>query len=50
MNRLPTQLRDVASGLHYLHERDIIHGDLKGVRLTAIDIAMYSQRTCSTTS
>ena len=26
------QLSDVASGLLYLHSRDVIHGDLKGVR------------------
>lgn len=26
------QLSDVASGLDYLHEKDIVHGDLKGVR------------------
>ena len=25
------QLSDVASGLYYLHSRDVIHGDLKGV-------------------
>ena len=26
------QLSDVAEGLYYLHSRDVIHGDLKGVR------------------
>ena len=25
------QLVDVAEGLNYLHERDVVHGDLKGV-------------------
>ena len=29
---LHRQLSDVASGLLYLHSRDVIHGDLKGVR------------------
>ena len=28
----PHQLSDVANGLCYLHSRDVIHGDLKGVR------------------
>ena len=31
-NLLPAQLHEAAMGLHYLHERRIIHGDLKGVR------------------
>jgi serine/threonine protein kinase len=26
------QLSDVAEGLHFLHSRNIVHGDLKGVR------------------
>ena len=26
------QLSDIADGLCYLHSRDVIHGDLKGVR------------------
>jgi serine/threonine protein kinase len=26
------QLSDVANGLGYLHSRNVIHGDLKGVR------------------
>ena len=29
---LRRQLSNVASGLYYLHSRDVIHGDLKGVR------------------
>ena len=29
---LRRQLSDVASGLQYLHSRNVIHGDLKGVR------------------
>ena len=37
-------------GLHYLHERDIIHGDLKGVRPHAVDIAPHAQRFYSVTS
>jgi hypothetical protein len=28
---LPAQLKDAATGLCYLHKRDIVHGDLKGV-------------------
>ena len=31
-NLLPIQLHETAMGLHHLHEREIIHGDLKGVR------------------
>lgn len=30
-NLLPAQLYEAAMGLHHLHEREIIHGDLKGV-------------------
>ena len=33
LNLLSAQLTDAATGLHYLHERGIVHGDLKGVRL-----------------
>jgi len=29
---LPTQLEEAATGLRYLHKREIIHGDVKGVR------------------
>ena len=29
---LRRQLSDVASGLCYLHSRDVVHGDLRGVR------------------
>ena len=28
----PCKLRDITEGLHYLHSRDVVHGDLKGVR------------------
>ena len=27
------QLADIADGLQYLHSRDVVHGDLKGVRV-----------------
>ena len=27
----PIQVCDIAEGLHYLHSRDMFHGDLKGV-------------------
>lgn len=27
------QLCEIADGLHYLHEQDIAHGDLRGVRI-----------------
>lgn len=27
------QISDVAAGLAYLHKLDIVHGDLKGVRI-----------------
>ena len=33
MTKLVVQLRDVATGLIYIHQRGMIHGDLKGVRL-----------------
>ena len=29
----PAQLHEAAMGLHYLHEHQIVHGDLKGVCL-----------------
>jgi len=28
----PTQLEEAATGLRYLHQRDVVHGGLKGVR------------------
>ena len=37
------QLHDAAIGLHYLHERDLIHGDLKGVCPIVFDIVPCSQ-------
>ena len=40
----PRQLVDVCSGLQYLHEQDIIHGDLKGVRNLYF---FFLQRACS---
>ena len=30
----PSQLADVCKGLQYLHEQDIVHSDLKGVRVS----------------
>ena len=33
MSLFPHQLVDVAKGLQYLHICDVIHGDLKGVRV-----------------
>lgn len=47
-NLLPAQLHEAAMGLHYLHEREIIHGDLKGVCLS-LPIPLLTQRVCSTT-
>ena len=33
MMRLPPRkLRDITNGLQYLHSRNVVHGDLKGVR------------------
>ena len=32
-NNPPQQLKDVARGLIYMHDQEMIHGDLKGVRL-----------------
>ena len=32
LSSLPSQLYDVAQGLHFLHSRNVVHGDLKGVR------------------
>ena len=29
---LSHKLRDVTDGLYYLHSRNVVHGDLKGVR------------------
>ena len=28
----PRKLRDITDGLYYLHSRNVVHGDLKGVR------------------
>lgn len=31
LSRTPLQLRDIAGALTYLHSKDIIHGDMRGV-------------------
>ena len=38
------QLHDAAMGLHYLHERDVVHGDLKGVRPPVINVFPHARR------
>ena len=48
-NLLPVQLYEAAMGLRYLHEREVIHGDLKGVRPSS-SILFHTQKVCSTTS
>ena len=41
-NPFPAQLHEAAMGLHYLHERRIVHGDLKGVcPLSSISFYAY---------
>jgi len=44
----PVQLEGAATGLRYLHKRGIVHGDLKGVRLSPPQNSVPSQ-ICSTT-
>ena len=39
---LSYQLVDVARGLKYLHLCDVIHGDLKGVRVLSLSISTIS--------
>ena len=35
-DRVTWQLADIAEGLVYMHERGMVHGDLKGVRSQAL--------------
>ena len=52
----PYQLLDVAEALHYLHSRNVVHGDLKGVcelrkkpsNLLTKVLAKHSRRRCRT--
>ena len=42
----PVQLKDVAVGLKYLHSQLVIHGDLKGVRLSN-SILSFARTRCN---
>jgi serine/threonine protein kinase len=35
---LYAQLRDISLGLHYLHSKKVIHGDLKAVRIVHLSM------------
>ena len=38
---LPTQLQDVSKGLIYMHNQEMIHGDLKGVCLCVLELLFH---------
>ena len=40
-----SQLADVARGLCYMHDHGVIHGDLKGVRLSKLKLPLLSLTT-----
>ena len=45
----PVQLKDVVLGLKYLHSQLVIHGDLKGVRLSNL-ILSFARTRCNSRS